>query len=72
MATNLWQLVFGNNSRLTGNYHDGGSIVLVADSKEQAIEKAKAEFSNINWEEFDAAYSYPIDGLVVCGDAGCC
>lgn len=74
MYTFIWEYVNG----LTDNYHDGGGLIINAQSLEDARNSFKEEFPNMNecscfTEEPDHVFPTQGDHLVIrFQDAGCC
>lgn len=71
-------LVFESVKDLTRNFHSGGGLVVVAETRQHAMGLIREDPDiQLAQEEWDAALEYPLCGdseprLFVFPDAGCC
>jgi len=68
----LFVFCFSDRAKLTDNYHGGGSVVLLANSKEEAEAGVRNSYIQLDWGELLSVKEHELDAVLSFQDAGCC
>jgi hypothetical protein len=69
----LFAFRFNDDSKLfPDNYHDGGGLAVLADSREAAEALIRAQHPALDWEQLTGVTEHGASEVVGFADAGCC